>query len=140
MSYSSPGRTCMVLAILSLFASGCGNSRQLQSVAVSPATANAQNFPNGQVQFSATGTFNKPPSPQPLTAKDVTWCVATGPDTGACAGNINKGAFVDTNGVANCVANFSGTATILAGQAMPSMNPDGGSQLRVFGKAQLVCP
>jgi hypothetical protein len=62
----------------------------LQSVTLSPASANAQDFANGQVPFAATGTFSKPPSPQPLTSNDVSWCV--GVSDGVCAGNINLGA------------------------------------------------
>jgi hypothetical protein len=57
-----------------------------------------------------------------------------------CAGNVNPGATVDQNGVAQCNLNFSGTVTILAGKAMPAMNPDGGSQMTLFGSAQLMCP
>ena len=80
---------------------GCGGSRQLQSVSVMPAAADAQNFPGAQVAFAATGTFNKPPSPQPLTNGEISWCV---------------------------------------GKAMAGMNPDGGSQMTVFGAAKLTCP
>jgi hypothetical protein len=118
---------------------GCGSSRQLQSVSLSPATADAQNFPNGQVSFTATGAFSKPPSPSPLTGKDVTWCA--GQSAGACAGNVNPGALVDQNGVAQCVAGFVGTTYVMAGTAgTPSQNPDGGQALKVFGSAQLTCP
>jgi hypothetical protein len=56
-------------------------------------------------------------------------------------GNINPGAVVDQNGVAQCHTGFVGTATILAGNgAVGTMNPDGGSQLKVFGSAKLTCP
>jgi len=127
-----------VVLSLSLIALGCGSSRDLQAVTVSPATADAHNFPNGQVSFAATGTFTKPPSPQPLTSKDISWCVGTA--NGSCAGNIATGAIVDANGVASCGLNFSGTATILAGKAKPAMMPDQGSQMTVFGAAQLTCP
>jgi hypothetical protein len=122
-----------------LVMSGCGSSRQLQSVTLSPVSADAQRFPGGQVPFAARGTFSKPPSPSDLTSKDVQWCVGT--STGACAGNINPGATVDPNGVAQCNIGFVGTATILAGNvSSTSMNPDGGSQLKVFGSAKLTCP
>ena len=138
MRTSTCGPICALLFVTSLLTAGCGSSRQLQSVALSPATANAHDFANGQVPFSATGTFSKPPSPQRLTGSDITWCV--GSSAGHCAGNINLGATVDSNGVAKCVPNFSGVATILAGKATPSINPDGESTLSVFGKAQLTCP
>lgn len=120
-------------------ASGCGSSRQLQSVTLTPASADAQSFSGGQVRFAASGTFSKPPSPVQLTGKDVQWCVGT--STGACVGNIDPGASVDQNGLAQCNAGFVGTANILAGNvaSMP-MNPDGGAQLKTFGAAKLTCP
>jgi hypothetical protein len=122
-----------------LLSSGCGNSRQLKSVAINPAAADAKSFANGQVPFAATGTFSKPPSPSQLTSKDVQWCAGT--SNGACVGNINPGISVDQNGVAQCNIGFVGTATVLAGTAASTpMNPDGGSQLKVFGSAQLTCP
>ena len=122
-----------------LVMSGCGSSRQLQSVTLTPASADAQSFPGGQVPFAASGTFSKSPSPVQLTSKDVQWCVGT--STGACVGNINPGASVDQNGLAQCNAGFVGTANILAGNvaSMP-MNPDGGAQLKTFGAAKLTCP
>jgi hypothetical protein len=127
----------VLLSVLS--SSGCGSSRQLRSVALTPATADAQSFPNGQVPFAANGTFSKPPSPTPLTNKDVVWCV--GSSSGACVGNINPGATVDQNGVAKCSPTFAGTATILAGtEPSQGVLPDGGSQLKIFGSAQLTCP
>jgi hypothetical protein len=47
------------LFLVAFFLLACGgSSRQLQSLSISPATADAQNFPNGQVQFTAMGTFN----------------------------------------------------------------------------------
>ena len=120
---------------LVLGTSACGSGgRQLQSVTISPTTARSQ------AAFTATGAFSKPPSPVPLTSKDVMWCAGTA--SGACAGNINPGATVDQNGRAQCVPGFAGTATILAGTAAPSMMPmpDTGPQLNVFGAAQLACP
>jgi len=138
MSHSARSSACSVLLVMSLLSFGCGSGRQLESVTLSPATADAQNFANGQVPFSAAGKFSKPPSPQPLTGNDVTWCV--GSSSGDCAGNINPGATIDPNGLAQCVPGFSGTATILAGKAMPVMTPDVGSRMSIFGAAQLTCP
>jgi hypothetical protein len=134
-----PLATCSVLLAV-LATAGCGSGRKLQSVALSPASADAKSFPNGEVPFAATGTFSRPPSPVTLTSKDVSWCV--GGDTGACPGNIDPGAMVDTNGVAQCRPGFTGTVTVLAGSGSSSspMNPDGGYSLKVFGAAQLTCP
>ena len=121
---------------------GCG-ARQLQSVTVSPATADAQSFSNGQVQFTATGTYTQPPSPVQLTSQQILWCMGGIGDTaGECVGNANPGGTVDQNGLAQCNSGFVGTATVLAGTAisMTPILPDSGAQLKVFGLARLTCP
>ncbi len=134
--------SCLLVLLFPLIAfgiMGCGSSRQSQSVALTPALADAKDFSNGQVSFTATGTFSKPPSPAQLSSKDVMWCA--GSSDGVCVGNAIPGATVDQNGLAQCSPNFTGTATILAGTASSSMgNPDAGTQLKVFGSAQLRCP
>jgi len=131
--------------VAALIMSGCGGTRELQKVTISPAAADAKNFQKGQVPFTALGTFSKPPSPVPLTSHDIVWCAGGGPQatpgtSGMCAGNINVGVTVDQNGVAQCVGTFQGTGTILAGTALPVMNPDVGQQMKIFGAAQLTCP
>jgi len=125
----------------------CGSNRQLQTVALQPATADAKDFPNGQVPFLATGTFSKPPSPVPLTSKDVTWCYGgpanvANPTAGICAGNIAPAVTVDANGLAQCAANAQGTFFVLAGKTSTNLmgNPDAGPQFTIFGSAQLTCP
>ncbi len=116
---------------------GCGNSK-LTSVTISPATADAQNFPGGQVQFTATGTFSG--SSKQVQLKNTTWCV--GSSSGMCNGNIASAATIDGNGLAQCTGGLvaGGTVTILAGTGHSMGNPDGGAQLDVFGTAQLTCP
>ena len=142
MFLRNPTPQLLLLFTLSSIALGCGSSRSLQSVTVMPAVADAQNFPNGQVHFTATGMFSKPPSPQKLTSQDVTWCV--GMTAGACAGNIAVGVAVDQNGLASCLANAPSslpkTWIVMAGKSRSSMNPDAGSQMTIFGSAQLTCP
>ncbi len=104
------------------FVAGCGSS---QPITVSPASADAQNFPNGIVQFTATGT------------RSPTWCI--GSANGSCVGNIASIATVDINGKAQCLAGHTGSVTILAGTGARVTNPDGGAQLSHFGSAQLTC-
>ena len=111
--------SCLLFVVLPLITFGivgCASSRQLQSVTLSPASADAQNFPNGQVSFTATGAFTKAPSPVQLTSKDVMWCA--GSSGGMCVGNINPGVTVDQNGLAQCLPGFAGTATISRGDAI----------------------
>lgn len=109
--------------LAALLLSGCGNN---SLVTVSPASADAQNFPNGIVQFKATGVTSP------------TWCIGTA--SGVCDGNIATIATIDINGQAQCLAGHTGTVTILAGTGGRMINPDGGMQLSHFGSAQLTCP
>jgi hypothetical protein len=128
------------LLLLSLATLSCGSGRQLQSVKIDPPAATSQ------AQFTATGTFSKPPSPVTLTSKDVTWCVgeltsAPNATPTACVGNVAPFATVDQNGMAQCNAVTHGSGYILAGASqMFSMNPDAGSQFKVSGYATLTCP
>jgi hypothetical protein len=114
-------KTPLLAVSLTVFATGCGSGapRMLQSVTANPAKADAKNFPNGRVQFVATGTYNKPPitvTPQPVTA----W--AASPSTVAT---------IDQGGIVQCWPGQVGTANI---------------QVAVYGDgplmvvAQLVCP
>ncbi len=113
-----------VFVLMALFlAAGCGQSTP---VTLSPASADAQNFPNGIVQFSAKGVSSP------------TWCI--GSASGMCNGNIASPATIDSTGRAQCVSGLSGTVTVLAGTGGSVMNPDGGHQLSHFGTAQLTCP
>jgi hypothetical protein len=97
------------------------------------------------MQFMATGQFSQPPSPVTLTSKDVTWCAgevtnATNASPNSCVGNVAPFATVDPNGLVTCNAAFHQTGYILAGTGQTTMNPDGGSQFKVFGYATLTCP
>lgn len=127
----------LLLPLVVTVTTGCGSNRPIQNVTLSPASADAKNYPNGLVPFTATGSLNGMP-PQTLTSPQILWC--TGTSNGMCAGNIVQGAAIDQSGLAECNAKFSGTVTILAGTATPPMNPDVGQQLKVFGAAKLTCP
>jgi hypothetical protein len=122
-----------ILALsLAMVAAGCGNSspRTLQSVIASPASADAQGFPNGKVQFTPTGVFNKMPThvtPLPL-------CSAT--NSGATCITAwstfpTMIATIDQSGVAQCVPGQSGTVTIEV--AVVGDHPN-------FNAAKLTCP
>ena len=122
-------------ALALLLALGCGgmsnsSPRVLQSINVTPATADALNFSNGQVQFGATGNFSAPPTPvTPLTVSIWT-------------SSVPAVATVDPNsGVAQCVPGAAGSATIAA--KAPSGGPDmptPETAALVVGTAQLNCP
>jgi hypothetical protein len=56
----------VLLMLLAVATAGCGagTPRTLQSITATPMVADAKNFPNGQVQFTATAIYNKPPTPR----------------------------------------------------------------------------
>jgi hypothetical protein len=106
-----------------------GSNRVLQSVIVTPATADAQSFPGGQVQFTATGNFSAPPTPvKPLAVSG--W---TSSATSVATVDINSG-------VAQCVSGASGTVTITARASRGPDMPMPGTAVLVSGSAQLNCP
>ena len=133
MAYPAWFRT-LALGTISL-ALGCGSNR-LTSVTVSPAAADARNFSNGQVQFTASATYSG--SSHPVPANNLSWCI--GSSSGTCNGNIASAATVNGSGVAQCVSSSSATVTVIAGSGGPVTMPDTGHQFAVFGTAQLTCP
>lgn len=107
----------LVITLVAL-ATGCGSSspRMLESVTATPASADAQNYPNGIVQFTSTGNFNKAPT----TVTPLPLCSAPGA-TGSCitawSTSPNTIATIDQNGAAQCNPGQTGTATIQVGVA-----------------------
>jgi hypothetical protein len=95
-------------------------------IRVSPAVADAKNYPGGVVSFTAKG------------ASPLTWCIGT--MNGICNGNIGSPAEIDSTGRAQCITGLSGTVTVLAGTGAKVGLPDTGAQLSRFGTAQLTCP
>jgi hypothetical protein len=126
------------LVLAALQALGCGGSnsnRVLQSMTVSPATADAQNFANGQVQFTATGTFSKPPSPQQVTFQP--------PYTGGwamMASGTQSVATISATGLAQCVPGAVGTATVVATATKNAAMGTQATGVAVQATATLTCP
>lgn len=129
-----------ILAIALTLACGGSSPRSLQSVILSPATADAQGNP---VQFTATGYFNHQPSTATLT--QANW--------GACYQNQSTTAVsVSTEGLAQCAAGATGTYTVWARAETAAYscggnngevpaNPCGGASFcQITGTAQLTCP
>jgi hypothetical protein len=122
----------------------CGSSQHsvqtLQSVTLSPASADAKNYPNGEVQFTATGTFAAPPSP--VTPLPVTW--------NTCNVNNQPEISISATGAAQCnsgavgtfVVEATGTQNLGQGQCLAIMacGSPGEDCEGVHGVAQLTCP
>jgi hypothetical protein len=117
---------------------GLSNPRMLETVSVTPATADAQDFPNG-VPFIATGYYTQTPSP--VSPETATW--------GACyQGGATTGISISAAGVARCAAGASGVYTVWASVPNPAYKgacPQietacGLSCPNVVGMALLTCP
>lgn len=111
------------------------NTRQLQSISVTPQSANAQNFTNKQVQFTATGAYTMAPmsgTPQ------VLWSIGNP----FSAMPVPAGVTISPNGMAQCTT-FTGTVTITATAPMDlgmPLSQMGMMTSNVSGMAQLTCP
>ena len=131
---------CVIfLALAACMTLACGSSRQIQSVTLSPASADAQNYPDGKVPFVATGHYNH--APMTATPLQAFW----GPPAGS---PVDSGISVDANGVAQCAPGASGTYSVGAWVDLPVTRalPCGVGQYgepvcyTVVGTAQLTCP
>lgn len=117
-----------------------GGARQVQSITVNPASADAQDYPNGKVPFIATGNYNS--TPTTVTPLQANW--------GAASGSVpaNGAVTVDSRGAAQCNVGASGTYTIGAWVDLPvtgtppcpSFAFGAASCNHVLGTATLTCP
>jgi hypothetical protein len=131
----------LTLVLAASFALSCGASQgqnQLQSITLSPATADAQNYPDGQVQFTATGYYGNPS--HTVTPLSATWS--------ACQENMPTTAVTVTKaGAAQCANGATGTYSVFAADPdtrsgvlnCPATNACGGGCI-IVGTAQLTCP
>ena len=127
----------LLLGAVAMLACGTGHG-QLQSITISPASADAQTFPNGQVQFTATaiyldGTHIKPatalwtPGPPWSLAPQIAWPAIT----------------LDATGLASCGSAGPGTYTIFATAPRDPHVPLSQMTMttpQMTGTATLICP
>jgi hypothetical protein len=135
-------KTYIFLAIViligaALFACSSGDpnlGRVLISISVTPESADAKNSPNGQVIFTATGTYSESPLTGPLTftAPYAGEFVVDNPTTGTIANVIATG---NSTATVECAANATGTVFIVA-----SALTNNGTTTSVSGSGQLTCP
>lgn len=125
----------LALILAASFALSCGASTsnqpaptgQLQSITLSPATADAQ-----EAQFTATGHYINPP--QTFTPQPAAW--------GVCQQNApTSEVSVTKNGLAQCASGAVGAYTVFAfvGTNCNAVNACGGG-CTIVGTAQLTCP
>jgi hypothetical protein len=113
----------------------------LQSITLSPAQADAKDYPNGQVQFIATGHYIDPA--RQVTPLSAGWgtCYQESPTNEAPTNAIS----VTRTGVAQCSPGAVGTYTVWANDP-PNSNIEClaitacGGGCFVAGTAQLTCP
>jgi hypothetical protein len=127
----------VLLAAASLLSCSSGDpniGRILISIAVTPETADAKNSPNGQVIFTATGTYSLSPITGPLTfaAPYAGQFAVDNPATGTIANVVTTG---NSTVTVQCATNATGTAFVVA-----SALTNNGTTTEVSGSGQLTCP
>lgn len=129
----SVGLALLLVAVIGPAVNGCGTNsmRELQSMTVSPANADAAKSPDGKVQFTASGTFSQPPSPAvvPFVA----------PYSGSWSVSNSKIATISQSGLAQCIPGAAGTVDVMA-IASANSAPPGAMSVGVQAKAKLTCP
>ncbi len=132
----------LLVSAVILLTISCGGSsmslqgRQLQSITVTPMSADAKNSSTGMVQFSAMGHFNMAPM---SAMTPVTWSIGNPMSSAAVPAGVSINS---VTGVAQC-SGFMGTVTVMATAPMnPSMPMSQMSNMtmNVSGTAQLTCP
>jgi hypothetical protein len=140
MRKSPVGLYAVALVGAAAFALSCGSTSSsdhvLQSITLSPATADAQDYPGGQVQFTATGFYNA--DPKTVTPLSAGW--------GTCYNNAPTNTISVSDGVAQCASGAVGTFTVWAndppgptGVGCNAITACGGGCF-IAGTAQLTCP
>ena len=130
----------LAVSVLAVATASCGGgSNQLRSIAISPAMADAQNFPNGQVQFVATGTFTNGSKAQ----VSALWTLIP-PFTTSPQGPVPGWISLSSSGLAKCtgvtsIPNWPIYATAAVDTSVsPSMITM--NTKTVSATAQLTCP
>lgn len=141
-------KSVLAISAVVLFLAGslllsCGGSsapqHSLSSITLSPANADAKDYPKGEVQFTATGNYSTAPVTE--TAVPATWgtCDQFAPTTAVS---------VTDRGLAQCASSAVGTFTVFAydpppnttgAYSCPAQTACGGGCV-IQGSAQLTCP
>jgi hypothetical protein len=134
----APRFSIFFLLVAAAIVLACGSSHNLKSISVIPATADAKNFPDGQVQFRAVGYYSSSSSAAPIA---VTWSNCNFPSPSEIT--------VSAQGLAQCNPGASGTYVVEASaplkesvycQAILVCGQAGTDCLATHGIAKLTCP
>lgn len=124
------------IPVFTVMSVSCSSSGGLKSVAITPATADAQTSPNGQVQFTAMGSY--PGQMQSVAVKALWW----NSQPWVIVPTPANGITIDGNGLATCT-NLTGTFTVWAtapkDQTVP-VSQMTKSTPQVTATAQMTCP
>jgi hypothetical protein len=131
----------LLVFLLVLSVSGCSgfvffsNGQVLIAVTINPSFADPINFPNLQVQFSASGLANGSSTPvSPLG--NVVWTV----DHSAFSSPLpSPHATITENGLARCTPGFAGLVQVFATAPANASQPLSPSN-QMVGAAQMKCP
>ena len=128
------------IPVFTVISVSCSSSGGLKSVAITPATADAQTSPNGQVQFTAMGSYSG--QMQSVAVKALWWTSQPWVIAPTAAPTPAPGITVDSNGLASCT-NLTGTFTLWA--TAPKDQSTSVSQMskntpQVSATAQMTCP
>jgi hypothetical protein len=139
MKNYAPRFSLLFLVVAAAIALACGSSHNLQSISVIPATADAKDFPGGQVQFRAVGSYSSSSTPVPVR---VTWSNCNVPSPSEIT--------VSAQGLAQCNPGASGTYVV---EATVPLEPEGAvcnvllvcgqagkDCFNTYGVAKLTCP
>ena len=129
----------IILPVLAGALLSCGNTnsntyRALIAVSIAPEIADAQSYPNGQVVFTATGTFNVSPltGPVPSTKPYNAQFGVANPVPNTIATIVSTG---PSSVTVECAAGASGTVTVF-----DSASANNGTSTLVTGQSLLTCP
>jgi hypothetical protein len=127
----------LLLTTAGLLSCSSGNpnlGRVLTSISVTPETADAKDSANGQVTFTATGTYSLPPfsGPVTFTAPYAGQFAVDNPTTGTIANVVTSG---NSTVTVQCAAGAAGTVPVVA-----SALANNGTTTVTSGSGQLTCP
>jgi hypothetical protein len=134
-----PSLSVLAIALLAFPLLSCNSvnpnsGRVLTAITVTPTAADAVNYPNGHVTFTATGQFSLPP----LSGSVAFQSPYSGSFSVANPNNLTVANVVATGTgtvTVQCIANVTGSVEVVA-----RASANNGTQTVVTGQGTLTCP